>query len=99
MGERYPAAAPSELLDHLARSAINLVSVIYSRVYSPTFSNGLKDIAGYLGFSWSDPAASGVSAVRWRQEWERSRVPALKEKLLTYNAEDCAAAEVVASAL
>jgi predicted RecB family nuclease len=32
--------------------ATNLLSFIYARVYFPTYSNGLKEIAGYLGFPW-----------------------------------------------
>jgi len=99
MAQRYPSAASQEFLDRLLSTAVNLISVIYSRVYFPTYSNGLKDIAKYLGFSWSDAAASGQLAVRWRQQWERSRDGAVKKKLLVYNAEDCAAAEVVAGAI
>jgi hypothetical protein len=77
----------------------NLLSIIYPQVYFPTYSNGLKDIAHHLGFRWSEPAASGVAALRWRREWEFSRTSDQKQILLAYNAKDCSAAQVVAGAL
>jgi predicted RecB family nuclease len=42
----------------------NVLSLIYSRNYFPTFSNGLKDIARYLGFQWSGSPASGLECSR-----------------------------------
>ncbi|MGC1403461.1 MAG: IS66 family transposase, partial [Thermodesulfobacteriota bacterium] len=55
----------------------------------PTYSNGLKDLAKFLGYEWSDPNVSGVQAIVWRHEWEESGKPALKQKLIKYNTEDC----------
>jgi predicted RecB family nuclease len=99
MGKRYPNPEGTALLDQLIGSAVNLLSTIYARVYFPTYSNGLKDVARYLGFRWSEPAASGLVALAWRHEWEYSRRPDLKQMLVTYNAEDCAAAQTVAENL
>jgi len=76
--------------------AINLVSVIFAKVYYPTYSNGLKDIARYLDFKWSDEGASGLSSIAWRHQWEETRSDNLVRKLTIYNAEDCAALERVA---
>ena len=99
MAKRYPHPERTVLLDRLIGSAVNLLSTIYARVYFPTYSNGLKDVARYLGFRWSQPAASGLVALAWRREWEYSRMPDLKQMLITYNAEDCAAAQTVAENL
>ena len=71
--------------------AVNLLSTIYAQVYFPTLSNGLKEIAGILGFKWSAADASGSRCVIWRHAWNGSRDPNTKEKLITYNAEDCEA--------
>ena len=30
----------------------NVLSEVYSKIYFPTYSNSLKDIAGYLGYDW-----------------------------------------------
>ena len=78
---------------------VNVLSVIYLHVYFPVYSNGLKDIAGHLGFRWSDPEASGVQSVVWRRRWEQTSSAALKEKLVTYNLEDCEALRRVAEFL
>jgi predicted RecB family nuclease len=99
MRTRYPDIEDPAFLDQLISSALNLLSVIYAHVYFPTYSNSLKEIAGYLGFRWSDKAASGLTALTWRSQWEYSHGPDLKQKLLTYNAEDCEAAEKVTEAL
>lgn len=42
-----------ELLECLASSCRNVLSIIYGHVYFPTYSNDLKNIASCLGFSWS----------------------------------------------
>jgi hypothetical protein len=76
-------------------SAINLLSIIFAHIYFPTYSNGLKEIADYLGFNWSDPASSGLQSIMWRQEWEHLRDPILKEKLIRYNLDDCEALSAV----
>ena len=100
MKARYPEAIEdSTFLDRLIAESINILSVIYAHIYFPTYSNGLKDIARYLGFQWSDTNASGSSALIWRSKWEFSREPGLKHKLLTYNTEDCEALERVSNAV
>jgi predicted RecB family nuclease len=80
---------------HAIECSVNLLSTIYAQVYFPTLSNGLKEIAGGLGFKWSDADASGSRSVIWRHAWDGSRDPAIKEKLITYNAEDCEALALV----
>jgi predicted RecB family nuclease len=82
MGKKYPDLENAPLLDRLTSSALNLLSVIYEHVYFPTYSNGLKEVAGYLGFHWSDSNASGLTALVWRSQWKASHEPSLKEKLV-----------------
>jgi predicted RecB family nuclease len=86
-------------VNELLSSAINLLSFTYSQIYFPTYSNSLKDIAGHIGFQWSDGTASGLKSILWRADWETSRAPELKEKLLIYNAEDCEAVQKLAGIL
>jgi hypothetical protein len=78
---------------------VNLLSVIFGSLYFPTYSNGLKDIARYLGFEWSDANVSGLQSLHWRVEWEFSRDDNLKKRLIRYNAEDCEALERVTHAV
>ncbi len=87
MKVRYGGAVESPtFFDHLVEKSVNLLSVIYAQIYFPTYSNGLKDIARHLGFRWSDVNATGFDALTWRYNWELSKHPALKQKLLIYNA-------------
>jgi Transposase IS66 family/RNase_H superfamily len=99
MKERYSGIGQAVSLDPLMTSALNLLATIYAQVYFPTYSNGLKDIAHHLGFHWSEHGVSGLVALHWRRQWEISQAPELKQKLLNYNAEDCAAAQTVAEVL
>jgi len=79
----------SELLEKIKLHSFNVLSVIYGTLYFPTYSNGLKSIASFLGFTWSDPNASGLMSLLWREQWERSNDEAWKQKILTYNHDDC----------
>ena len=42
------AIEDSVFLDRLIAESVNILSVIYTHIYFPTYSNGLKDIARYL---------------------------------------------------
>jgi predicted RecB family nuclease len=86
----------TQLVDHLLTKAVNVLSAIHASVYFPTFSNGLKDVGRYLGCTWTHENASGLQSLVWRARWEQGREQGWKEKLLTYNAEDCAALRKVA---
>jgi predicted RecB family nuclease len=91
MMQRYGGLEGESPVSNTIRCSINLVSLTFAQVYFPTYSNGLKDVARFLGFEWSEPNAAGIQTIVWRKEWERSRDPRLKQKLTTYNAEDCQA--------
>jgi predicted RecB family nuclease len=84
-----------KLVDRILANAANVLSVIHASVYFPTFSNGLKEIGRYLGYSWTEEDASGLQSLVWRARWEQRRDAIWKENLVTYNAEDCAALKLV----
>jgi hypothetical protein len=83
-----PASFSAPLDDAIARS-INILHAVRSRVYFPTYSNSLKEIAGHLGAVWSDAAASGIQSLVWREKWLESRDAQWKHHLIQYNREDC----------
>jgi hypothetical protein len=98
--KRYAAVMEdAPFLDRLIEQSVNVLSLIYAQIYFPTYSNGLKDIAHYLGFQWSDRAASGAQALLWRHQWEWTKEPALQQRLITYNREDCEALECVVNTI
>jgi predicted RecB family nuclease len=83
------------LLNRLASACVNVLALIYGRIYIPVHSTDLKSIAGCLDFKWSDETASGIQSLVWRNRWETSREQTHKQQLLRYNLEDCAALEIV----
>ena len=68
---------------------MNVLSLIHSHFYFPTYSNGLKAIAGHLGFRWSESDASGIQSLVWRKRWEETKQDTYKKRLVQYNQEDC----------
>jgi hypothetical protein len=70
---------------------VNVLSLVDAHAYFPAYSNGLKDVAACLGCRWTEPDASGLQSVVWRRRWEASGDERLKQALITYNREDCAA--------
>ena len=88
MRKRAKQKAP---VDRVLKSLVNVLSLLYSHVYFPTYSNGLKEVGACLGCSWTDPNASGVQSLLWRLRWEVTHAEEWKQKLITYNQEDCLA--------
>jgi len=68
-----------------------LLSFIFAQIYFPTYSNGLKEVAGWLGLKWPSPELSGLKAICWRDNWQKSNAHAFKTELINYNSADCAA--------
>ncbi len=95
MRERHGVSLDGFGTTKALESPVNLLSVIFGQIYFPTHSNRLKEIAGWLGFRWSDENACGLQSIIWRHDWEQTRAPLVKEKLVRYNSEDCAALELV----
>jgi predicted RecB family nuclease len=96
MRSRYGDAGQSQIsLDRLIEDGRNILSVIYGNIYFPTYSNGLKEIASFLGFKWSTPMPSGQRSLLLRHAWEVSGDVHAKQELITYNADDCKALESV----
>jgi predicted RecB family nuclease len=99
MCDRYGSPPDGSVAAEAITSSLNLLSPIFATVYFPTYSNGLKENARFLGFEWSDTTADGHQSIVWRHLWEQSHDPEFRERLITYNQEDCAALGVVARSL
>jgi len=81
-------------INRIIQKSINILSLITSSVYLPTYTNELKDVANFLGFTWSDDNATGIQSIVWRKRWELTNDAAYKSKLFQYNLEDCLALQV-----
>jgi len=85
--------------EHLTPRLVNVNQYIYGKVYFPVRSNGLKDIGHFIGAKWTSPHASGLQSLVWRHQWEATREATSKDLLLTYNAEDCRALQLLTDEL
>ena len=96
-------AQRAQALNLLNAHCTNALTRIFGKVYFPTYSNRLKEVAHYLGCSWSEEHASGLHSIMWRKGWKKShnvseRI-AWKGKLVKYNREDCLALKAVVKCL
>ena len=94
MKQRLPTKYQKSL-EAIIKRTVNILSVIYPHVYFPTYSNKLKDIGHFLGCKWKDRNSSGIQSILWRVQWEEENAPSLKQRLITYNKEDCLALKTV----
>ena len=58
----------------ISQASVNILSLIYSNIYFPTYTNSLKDVATYLGYSWSEEDASGIKSLVWRSQWGKGNM-------------------------
>jgi predicted RecB family nuclease len=93
-----PKVTGKKRLDKVLGSLTNVLSVVYDHIYFPCYTNGLKDVAACLGCSWTDEAASGIQSIVWRKRWDEAHDEAWKQRLVTYNLEDCHALKAVGQA-
>ena len=100
MTERYgfPARTP-QVLKAATQNSLNVLSAMYGNVYFPTRTNGLKQVAGFLGAKWRSSGASGIDSIMWRNQWEGSRDTAIKNRLVDYNQDDCEALHTLVTML
>jgi len=49
----------------LENRMVNLLSFFRTHIYPPTYSNGLKEIAKYIGFNWQEQGANGFLSIQW----------------------------------
>ena len=73
-------------IDQMLANSVDVQAVIRSNIYFPTYSNSLKDLGRHLGHAWTDPEASGLQSLVWRQRWEESHDDKCKDRLIVYNA-------------
>jgi predicted RecB family nuclease len=83
----------------IVKRLVNINSFVYGRVYFPVHSNKLKVLGKFLGASWTEPDASGLQSLVWRYRWETGSEAGCKQRLISYNAEDCQAVRILADEL
>jgi predicted RecB family nuclease len=86
---KYIESGEQKHIEKILQSCCNILSFLYSNIYFPTYTNGLKDVASLIGFRWTDENASGLQSIIWRKKWEETQDEEMKNKLILYNKEDC----------
>lgn len=83
----------------IEQSVLNSMVDIYSALKKcaaiPVPSYSLKDIAQFLGYMWHDKEALGANSIIWHNQWMKTNNLQCKERLKTYNKNDCEATAFV----
>ena len=96
--ERFPDVCSAEDIERLfdpARAVDLYYDVVFRATEWPTRDHSIKTLAKYLGFTWRDVHPSGAASVEWFDRWCRERDPAVKQRILEYNEDDCRATRVL----
>lgn len=87
--------APSELVSKFHEHAVDLHQKTVDSVVLPLYFYTLKDVAKYIGFSWTDPDAGGAESVAWYDTWLTNGDRSQLNKVLRYNEDDVRATLVL----
>ena len=96
--KKYPDVCSEEDVERLfdpARAIDLYGDVVIKATEWPTRDHSIKTLAKHLGFDWRDAHPSGAAAVEWFDRWCREHDPAVKQRILDYNEDDCRATRVL----
>jgi uncharacterized protein len=99
--DKYPQVATRDEIEQLFAGprALDLYEKVRSESEWPTHDLSVKSLARWCGFEWRDSDPSGASSIEWFDQWARGGDPALRQRLLDYNEDDCRAMRVVLDAM
>jgi uncharacterized protein len=98
LARKYPAVcsvAEVEALFGLPAMVDLYIDVVKKCTEWPTYDQSIKTLAVYLGFQWRDSHPSGAASIEWYNRWIETGDPAIKQRILDYNEDDCLATGVV----
>jgi len=98
LAARYPAVCSEDQVNKLF--GLPIMVDLYSDVVKPatewpTYDQSIKSLAHCLGFNWRDTDPSGAASIEWYHRWIETADPAVKQRILEYNEDDCLATGVV----
>lgn len=98
--QKYPHICTENEVETLFESAFDLYYDVV-RKYSewPTKDYSIKTLAKYLGFTWRDTHPSGAASIEWFDRWIQSGDPAIKQRIIEYNEDDCRATRILLDGL
>lgn len=96
--QQYPDVISKEEVEEFfdRDNTIDLyTAVIAKNTDWPLPSYSLKEIAVYLGFKWRDETPSGALSIQWYNNYLQTKDPAILERILLYNEDDCKATMII----
>jgi uncharacterized protein len=84
-----------DLLPHLLRNMADIHKLIKDHFIIPTWSYSLKEIAKWLGFSWSNHKANAHQSMLWYSLWQETNQQQYLDWTIEYNRDDCLATKIV----
>jgi predicted RecB family nuclease len=96
--EKYPNVCSAEDIERLfdpARAIDLYGDVVIKATEWPTHDHSIKTLAKHLGFAWRDTHPSGAASIEWFDRWCREGDPAVRQRILDYNEDDCRATRVL----
>jgi uncharacterized protein len=90
---RFPdVASEAEVQALFSRpTTIDLYRVVHSQSVWPTRNFSIKTLATAIGFKWRDTEPSGAASIEWYHRWVESHDAVIRQRILDYNEDDCAA--------
>ncbi len=95
---KYPDVCSANDIEELfdPKDTIDLYyDVVLKATEWPTWDFSLKTLAKYLGFAWRDTHPSGAVSIEWFDRWINTGEPAIRQRILDYNEDDCRATRVL----
>src|SRR5262249_54886409 len=100
--KKYPDVASADEIDELfdPDHAVDLYTdVVRKATEWPTWDFSIKTLAKYVGFQWRDVNPSGAASIEWFDRWVKVGDPAIRQRILDYNEDDCRATRVLLDAI
>lgn len=98
LAEKYPGVCTALEVEALfgRPEMIDLYSDVVKKATEwPLYDQSIKTLAQHLGFQWRDTNPSGAASIEWYNRWIETSDPAIKQRILDYNEDDCLATGVV----
>ncbi len=96
--QKYPDVCTADEIEALfdpARSVDLFYDVVQKATMWPTRDHSIKTLAKFLGFQWRDTNPSGAASIEWFDQWVQTGDPAVRQRILDYNEDDCRATRVL----
>lgn len=101
LAEKYPDVCAVADIEALFAQPwmVDLLAIVSSSTEWPTNSRSIKALAKYLGFKWRDTNPSGAASIEWYNRFIETGDDGIKQRILDYNEDDCAATRVLLDGL